>query len=526
MPQIKTYIDLIILSGGHSMILGHKPEKITLEQVAMKLETEKQGILENGLFDNASPNFHTYYPDVKPEDLKPSPESFIRPTFRALSEVIVHKKWNPVDFSKKGVLKASMPLLQAQTLNIDHESSIGNAIGSVSAVAFQGGYTAEGIKVPPGINVDLLIDGKSHPNIARKIMMKPPAIHSCSVTVRFEWEPSHKFENVTEFMHKVGQFGEDGKLIRRIVTKILGYSEISLVAHGADPFAKLVGDDGKILNPHIADAMESLSAQGKEKPQHYFFNYKTDVISNSIDVDDTSDSNNNNNPTHIENLIQMKEYLLKLAASLNIENHADMDEAALKIAIDAAQARQMEVANSVAPKDTEITKLKADLEIEKTANKELKEKTKDMNLENLNDTNLSSLGDSKLEEVIANAEVGTKAMALQKIECIRLYKVLKGDTADEVIINGFDKADFAMLTSYINDYSSELNKKFPGKCEDCQSTNITRNSSISPAPGITDGESEEATEVNLDDAAVAELFNAGTSGGANNLHGVIQKEAK
>ena len=60
------FVDKIILNGEHSLILGHKPEAITLEQVAKKIETEKQDISINGFFDSASPNYHTYYPNVTP----------------------------------------------------------------------------------------------------------------------------------------------------------------------------------------------------------------------------------------------------------------------------------------------------------------------------------------------------------------------------------------------------------------------------------------------------------------------------
>ena len=93
----------------------------------------------------------------------------------------------------RDVLKKSMQMLIGQTINIDHEIAVGNAIGAVSEVFWQPAYkTKSGIEVPAGINAVLKIDGKSNPRIARGVMMDPPSIHSNSVTVRFKWEPSDR----------------------------------------------------------------------------------------------------------------------------------------------------------------------------------------------------------------------------------------------------------------------------------------------------------------------------------------------
>lgn len=105
----------------------------------------------------------------------------------------------PTDFSKNGVLKASMKLMLGQTVNCDHETSIGNAIGSVSQVMWQEGYTDGKFKIPAGINGVLKIDGKSNPRIARGILMEPPSIHSNSVTVQFRWDKSHPELDNNEF---------------------------------------------------------------------------------------------------------------------------------------------------------------------------------------------------------------------------------------------------------------------------------------------------------------------------------------
>ena len=414
-----------------------------------------------------------------------------------------------------------MLMLLSQTVNIDHESSVGNAIGSVAAVSYQNSYLANGVKVPAGINVELLIDGKSHPNIARKIMMEPPAIHSDSVTVRFAWEPSHKFENINEFINKIGQFGEDGQLVRRIVTEIKGYSELSLVGHGADPYAQLIKDDGKINNPEYAKSIESLSAQGLEKPRVYIFNYKTEVISLSKKHDDTSQTNNK--PTPTENSIEMKDYLLKLAKILKLKEIDGLSETELQEEIlEALETAQTEIAG-IEEKDTKISDLTSDLETEKTTHEELQEKIKDIDLGKLGKVDFKKLGDVTLEELQANATVGEEVLILQLKEVQRVYKLLKGDKADETIVEGFKKADFKMLTSYIKEYTEQLNEKYPGKCNDCQSTNIARNSSVTKEGMAGEGDEGDDPQVKTDQDVSMEIVND-FKGSADHLHGVLQKE--
>ena len=69
--------------------------------------------------------------------------------------------------------------------------------------------------------------------LVRGVAMEPPAIHSASVTVLFEFDFSHP-DLVEEgrFWQLLGEEVE-GEIVRLIVTTILGYWEISLVFQGA-----------------------------------------------------------------------------------------------------------------------------------------------------------------------------------------------------------------------------------------------------------------------------------------------------
>src|SRR6478609_1994501 len=98
--------DTLRLSFGHALIVGAAPETAELGSFIHR-HNPTIDIISNGLFDTAAPNFAAYYPNVTEEDLKPKDADFAYPVFRALSEVIVHKRFNPVDFSMNGVLKKS-----------------------------------------------------------------------------------------------------------------------------------------------------------------------------------------------------------------------------------------------------------------------------------------------------------------------------------------------------------------------------------------------------------------------------------
>ena len=246
------FVDIMILSGGHSVMANHLPVSIPLQSFsenyfkATKVDTEKYGLF------GANTDYNTYYPDVTKEDLNPQDSEFIEPVFRLLSNCIVAKDYNPTEFPEE-VLKASMNLLVGQTVNCDHETEIGNAIGSIKSVSWQDSYKADnGVVIPGGINGVLKIDAKANPRIARGILMDPPSIHSNSVTVMFEWAKSHDMSDA-EFREKFNTRLEDGSLVHRVAKKIIAYRETSLVSHGADPFAQIIAN-GKINNPDYAGA--------------------------------------------------------------------------------------------------------------------------------------------------------------------------------------------------------------------------------------------------------------------------------
>ena len=455
----KTFIDKIRLGSGMSLMIGNAPSKLDVAHIGIaKPNLHIEGL---GLFESATPNFETYYPDVKnAADIKPDEGDFITPVFRMLSEVIVRKTYNPVDFAMNNVLKNSMGKLLGQTIYPNHEALVGNELGSVSKVFWQESYkTKSGIVVPAGINGIFKIDAKSHPNLARKITMDPPAIHSNSVTVEFEWERSHPSMELDEFRAKMGTYGPDGKLVRRVATLIRNYHETSLVAHGADPFAQVTDDENNISNPEYADSVYSLSMQNKAKPSFYGFSYREDLIS----LNNNEDHNTNNkNETTMKKITLLASQVFLLTA-LGVKLEAGKESAEVELTDDLVNKlndklkSDSEATNKLAEATTKVTTLTKDLET----------KTTELTAESAKVTELTA----KVTEI--SGKVETKLTALRD-ETKRIYTALKADKVEAAILTNIEKADEELLASLQKTYSEELENKFPSKCGDCGSNNVSK----------------------------------------------------
>jgi hypothetical protein len=426
------------------MLMGNKPEKVTPTMVLESFERSKHEFEKFGLFETATPNYTTYYPDVTPEDLKPSEGDFIYPIFRALSATTVWKGFKPIDFSKPGVLKAAMNLLVGQTINADHETALGNAMGTVRSVFWQEETTKNGTKIPPGINAEFMIDGKSNPRIARGIQMNPPSIHSNSVSVRFAWEPSHKMKNDEDFYAKLGTRDEKGNFYRLVVTEVMQFSETSLVSHGADAFAQKIGDDGMIVNPTYAAGVYTFSDKDKENKGIGFsavLDYKDEATFSLSAIPENLNNNNPEKPKKMD-VIEILEKALNLeAGTVTEENLTAKVSEVLTSAKEAA----------IAQKETEVEKLKGEkIELE------------------------TKLQAAKLFE--DNAKKFEIRLTEERTAAVATYKKLKGDTADPAIVTMIENQDFESVKALHKSYQSDLEAKFPTKCTSCGKTQLSRGS--------------------------------------------------
>lgn len=450
--------EVITLGAGHSMLLGNLPSSVQLSSFSDVYSKSKKSDSINsfGLF-GGDIDYNTYYPEVSPEEFNPKESEFIEPIFRMLSAGIVARNWSPTDFSKEGVLKNSMDLLIGQTVNCDHETNIGNAIGSVKEVYWQEAYTikkdGKTFTIPAGINAKLRIDGKANPRIARGIMMDPPSIHSNSVTVRFLWEKSHPEMEDRDFWYKLGEVDKDGRLICKVATKILGYYETSLVSHGADPFAQKVDNNGRIINPAYANqANQSYSDKPSSGRKYFFTDYKdlskVEVLHNTMVF-------YNDNETNNKKYSHMNELQLFIE-SLFGDNLLSLDEGKTKT--------QDEVISCI----KSLVSSKASLENEVTSLKD--EKTK---LEG----EVSNLKD-EIEKNKTFVTIGTEHLSNVRTQVTNDYKKLMDKDADESMVTLIANADLNTLTSLGKSYKVQLEQKFPMVCEECGSHKVSRASSV------------------------------------------------
>jgi hypothetical protein len=455
------YISELTLGTGHSIMVGHKPSSLTDEDFFnnfFEAANIKESISSYGLF-GSDLNYNTYYPGVSKDDFTPKDEEFIEPSYRLLSEVIVSKYW-PTDFSQNGVLKKAMNMLIGQTVNCDHETSVGNAIGSIKSVAWQPAYKDEttGLTIPAGINGILKIDAKSNPRIARGIMMDPPSIHSNSVTVRFEWEKSHKDYGDERFFNSLGTYDAKGELVRRVVTNIISFAETSLVSHGADPFAKQLDKKGKIIHSKNATQTYSFSEMTESK-NYYFADFKRlsdrevneDTLHNTmayINENEPSKNNNNKKESDMDLLEQLfGEGMLTLA-----DGQEKTKEAAI------------EMIQGLVSSKTSLTQQVTDL------TEKLRLAEENQNPEEV--TRLNQL----IEADKPFVTVGKASIESLRDTTVADYTKLMGDKVDDNMLSVIQEANFDTLKTLSQNYTTQLNDKFPLACKECGSHDVSRGS--------------------------------------------------
>lgn len=460
----KEHLDSMVIGQGHTIMAGYIPEAVGAKAFSENYYKWKNptpdSIAQFG-FWGGDIDYNTYYPNLDKSELTPKDEEFIEPMFRLLSETIVSKNWNPTDFGQNGVLKASMKMLLGQTVNCDHETNIGNAIGAVSQVMWQESYKDGSFTIPAGINGILKIDGKANPRIARGILMEPPSIHSNSVTVQFKWDKSHPQMEDNEFYQKLGTYDSKGVMVRRIVTEIVRYLETSLVSHGADSFAQKIGSDGKIINPTFAKrTWASYEEYRDDKSKQYFFtDYKSDLTSYQ-EKDDTQGSfNDNDAKDNHSNKNNMNEELLKFLESLFGDNMLTLEE-----------GKEMNQENVIACIQTLVSsrnELQTSVDNLTTEKTSLTEQITNLNAEVANLKEMATVGKNHIASLRENA--------------VETYKKLMGDKVDETIVTmlNAETTGITTLISLTKDYQARLEEKFPLTCAKCGSKDVNRASSVS-----------------------------------------------
>lgn len=453
-----------------------------------------------------------FYADAKVSDIIPKPEDFVEQPFRLLSATTVGGgSWKATDFSDAKVLKASMEKLNGKAVYKDHETDTDNWVGIVNGVKWSPSFTSNGQKVPAGIDGVLALDSKTNPKVVRGILIGN--LYSNSVTVVFDWQMSHDFENEWDFYNKVGTMGSDGKMIRRIVTAIHDYHETSLVWLGADPFSKAYNEDGSLKHIDVSAIYEfskagiqkdKLLKDEDEATQETAKNSKTFKVGCAFD----------------QSFISLAKGSTERVTKINNENPEDMNEELKKfIAVFVAvhgTALNLKKEDEVTVEQFEahlksLTYVSDADKAANEANKKLAESYKAAALETFKkdnpeatevdivefEKNYELVNKTELAAKVALAAQAEKTIEDKRTELTRLYKISVGEGNEkEAMTSLFAKAEGEELDSLIVQYGGKATEKFGGTCTDCGSKSIKFQSSSS-----TTEEEEEVSfkAVTMDD---------------------------
>jgi hypothetical protein len=344
----------------------------------------------------------------------PKEEDYIRVPFRLLSAHIVGAgTWKATDFSDEAVLKASMPMLLGKPAYINHDIwDVNNSIGIIESVE----WSEKDGDVPAGINGVYRIDAVANTNLARKVL--GDEIQGSSVTIDYEYMPSHEFEEEWKFESRIGEM-IDGKMVCRKVTGILNYYESSLVGFPADPFAKKLDPEGNPMNAPKSGTYNFAEERAESVKQGKYYvieNFGTEPEPDTQPKVETSE--------------------LQLAiAGLQKE---------LSDSIEVAKAFQLQLAAS-----------SATIEAQKTQIAEL---------------------DSKIQELYVFKESYSKMIDLKRAEIRKAY-TLSIETPSQAMITLIDTADNDTLNGLLETFSLKLNETLKPHCKKCGSGEISFQSS-------------------------------------------------
>ncbi len=355
-------------------------------------------------------------------------ENYIRVPFRAITATIVGGySWKATDFSDVEALKAAVGFLVGKPAFKDHSLyTVDGIIGVIESAK----WTEQNGKTPAGIDIIFKIDADKHPALASSLTSTPPEIQSCSITVDYDWTPSHaedykdkngNFKN-WEFYSDLGTIAKDGKMVCRKVNKIHEIYECSLVGFGADPYAKILDSNGAPINPDRASIV-NLAKEGKE----IFMFVKEEEGRVSEEVFDEA----------------IKEAYARLRKLIDTVEKSGL---------------QLSLAEEFTKKHIEESKTLA-LTLTETQEK------------------LASL-EFSLETFKIKAEKYDSHISLQKTEVIRLYKISQGNKAQEAIISLIEKADEKELQAFGLQYGANLMQQFSGNCKTCGGKDIDFRSSV------------------------------------------------
>lgn len=390
--------------------------------------------------------------DPTKQALIPKPEDFMLFPFRLISATIVGGgTWKATDFSNEKVLKKSVPMLSNKPAYKNHDLRIGSDIGSIGTCE----WVSASEKVPGGIDGPYVIDSVLNGDLCRKMLSPTSPIQSSSVTVMFDWEASHEFENENDFYWHLGEM-VDGSMVRRIVTNISDYVESSLVYLGADPYAKMKDKEGNYINIDRSSILSN-SKFDDDILKDYYQSEKKYIIINSFVKENLLDLRKgflleDKNPT-LELDIMFK---TELAKHLNISEE--------ELTIEKIKSFSFLPASEVETLKGKVTTLEAS-----AITKETEVATLTASVETLT---------TERDSFKANAELGVSYIARLRKEAKESYSKTVGGKPVAAIEAEIEAcADIATLEAKISMFHGKLITDFKCTCEACGSDKVSFRSS-------------------------------------------------
>lgn len=449
-----------------------------------------------GLF-GGSGNVNPSTPHADAASVVPRPEDFVNIPYRFISATIVGgESWKATDFSTDGVLKDSLPLFKNTPIFSDHVQSADNFAGVTSDEYYQEAFTADdGQRIPGGISGNASIDTKTNYNLARGILMG--AIGSNSVTVRFDWEPSHAFDSPNAFYEAIGTFHKNGEMVRRKVKAITQYYETSMLFAGADPFSKKLDSKGQPVKVDRSSVYFS-KANPQEKAiyeSEKLLEVQEDFSKELISLSKANSSHTTTTPTNTVNMNKkfllafMQAFGAQLALSFTTVEGEELTEAQETELTTAIQKLGLKTPGNPA-EDAKTEKIVGFAKALKFVND--KGETSDFapetasgeyvvmlkSTKDANDAAVTALN-TKVTGLEATAALGTNFLDLKRGEAVRLYKVAVGDKYDAAVETLIKDAKPEALDGLIKQYGGEVGVKFSATCTKCgNSDNIEMRSSM------------------------------------------------
>lgn len=469
---------------------GYKPDHV-------KPKTQFQF----GWFGSSSSS-NEVYPDLDiAKSLMPKEEDFVNVPFRMLSATVVAAgTWRSTDFTDTEVLKRAVNKLANKPVYKEHDTDLDNCVGLVKNPKFSEAFTAsDGQKIPAGLDGIISIDGKCNYKLARNVLSG--AVYSDSVTVEFDWVPSHIFEGENadyDFERNVGKI-IDGRMVCRKVVEIIDFYEVSLVWLGADPYAKQIDTDGDLINVDNSSTYSDDVVQTHYKKEGKY-EIRLGLAKNVLSLSKFDGKFNQNSLKTGEMKITDKA-LEALRKKLKLADGAEITDAHI-VAIEGLEESapdNSELANAVSELTGEkieanakpeeiLAKLKSYKGVKTEEFSKLSAALTDLSAEKEKSAALQGeVGTLKADKAALEASiaemkpkvvVADSYISAERKEVKRLYNLSMGGKPVAAVEAIIEKATIEELAGLKAQYTKNVTENFSGKCKSCGSSEFEFKSSV------------------------------------------------